>query len=105
MEGSVSFLLLRSFVTGLARRMMVPSLNQQCAIMIECVQNHTPHIMVIDEIGRHQEVQAGRTVKQRGIRMIASAHGDMRRLVKNRDLVGLVGGIERVTMGDDMAKQ
>ena len=90
---------------GLARRMMVPSLDKQSATMIECVQNHTPHVMVIDEIGRPKEVQAARTVKQRGVRMIASAHGDLRRLLKNKDLVGLVGGIESVTIGDDMAKE
>ena len=90
---------------GLARRMMVPSLDEQSSVMIECVQNHTPHVMVIDEIGRPREVQAARTVKQRGVRMIASAHGDLRRLLKNKDLCGLVGGIEHVTMGDDMAKE
>jgi len=90
---------------GLARRMMVPSLDEQSSVMVECVQNHTPHVMVIDEIGRPKEVQAARTVKQRGVRIIASAHGDLRRLLKNKDLVGLVGGIESVTIGDDMAKE
>ena len=90
---------------GLARRMMVPSLNKQSDVMIECVQNHTPHIMVIDEIGRPKEVQAASTVKQRGVRMIASAHGDLRRLLKNKDLNSLVGGLESVTLGDDMAKE
>ena len=53
---------------GFARRMMVPSLDQQSGVMIECVQNHTPHVMVIDEIGRAREVLAARTVKQRGVR-------------------------------------
>ena len=90
---------------GLARRMMVPSLDQQSAIMVQCVQNHTPHVMVIDEIGRSREVEAARTVKQRGVRMIASAHGDLRKLLKNKDLRGLLGGIEVVTMGDDMARE
>ena len=90
---------------GLARRMMVPSLDDQSNTMVECVQNHTPHVMVIDEIGRPKEVHAARTIKQRGVRMIASAHGDLRRLVKNKDLVGLVGGVESVTVGDMMAKE
>jgi len=90
---------------GLARRMMVPSLEEQSAVMIECVQNHTPHIMVIDEIGRPKEVNAARTVKQRGVRLIASAHGDLRRLLRNSELRGLVGGVESVTLGDAMAKQ
>ena len=90
---------------GLARRMMVPSLDQQSSVMVECVQNHTPHVMVIDEIGRPKEVQAARTVKQRGVRIIASAHGDLRRLLKNKDLVGLLGGLQSVTIGDDLAKE
>jgi len=90
---------------GDARRMMVPSLKQQGNVMIECVQNHTPSVMVIDEIGRSSEVDAARTCKQRGVRMIASAHGDLRKLLKNRQLRGLIGGIETVTLGDVEARK
>mmetsp|Transcript_40150 Transcript_40150/g.60809 ORF Transcript_40150/g.60809 Transcript_40150/m.60809 type:complete len:452 (+) Transcript_40150:1110-2465(+) len=90
---------------GDARRMMVPSLDAQSSVMVECVQNHTPHIMVIDEIGRPREVEAARTVKQRGVRIIASAHGDLRKLLKNKELRGLVGGVESVTLGDAAAKE
>jgi len=89
---------------GLARRMMVPSLDMQSAVMIECVQNHTPEAMVIDEIGRPTEVEAARTCKQRGVRLIASAHGDLRKLVKNPNLRGLIGGVQTVTLGDAQAK-
>lgn len=90
---------------GLARRMMVSDPEDQSAIMIETVQNHTPHVMVIDEIGRAREVAAARTVKQRGVRMIASAHGDLRSLISNRELNGLVGGSETVTVSDQLARQ
>ncbi|KDO23129.1 hypothetical protein SPRG_21070 [Saprolegnia parasitica CBS 223.65] len=90
---------------GLARRMMVPSLNDQAAVMVECVQNHTPEVMVIDEIGRPNEVEAARTCKQRGVRIVASAHGDLRKLLKNKPLRGLVGGVESVTVGDALAKE
>lgn len=90
---------------GLARRMMVRSLDEQSAVMIECVQNHTPHVMVIDEIGRPKEVKAARTCKQRGVRLLASAHGDLRKLLKNGELNGLLGGIESIVMGDAMAKE
>lgn len=72
---------------GLARRMMVPSLDDQAAVMVECVQNHTPEVMVIDEIGRAAEVLAAQTCKQRGVRIIASAHGDLRKLVKNKQVM------------------
>lgn len=85
---------------GLARRLQVVSLEDQGAVMIEGVQNHTPEIMVIDEIGRPAEVEAARTCKQRGVRMIASAHGDLRKLIKNKQLRGLIGGVESVTLGD-----
>ena len=88
---------------GMARRMMVPSLADQAQVMIECVQNHTPAVMVIDEIGRPAEVEAARTCKQRGVRMIASAHGDLRSLIKNKQLQGLIGGLQTVTLGDDAA--
>jgi stage III sporulation protein SpoIIIAA len=73
---------------GISRRMMVPSLAQQGNVMIECLQNHTPDVIVIDEIGRAAEVEASKTVKQRGVRLVGSAHGDLRTLVKNAQLRG-----------------
>jgi stage III sporulation protein SpoIIIAA len=90
---------------GLARRLQVRSLDEQCQTMIEGVQNHTPEVIVIDEIGRPAEVEAARTCKMRGVRIIASAHGDLRKLIKNKQLRGLVGGVEAVTLGDAAAKQ
>lgn len=61
--------------------------------MIQCVQNHSVHTMVIDEIGRVAEVRAARTIKERGVRIVASAHGNFRSLLKNPDLNGLLGGV------------
>jgi hypothetical protein len=61
--------------------------------------------MVIDEIGRPNEVEAARTCKQRGVRLIASAHGDLRKLIRNPKLRGLVGGVETVTLGDQEARE
>ncbi|KDO26205.1 hypothetical protein SPRG_20611 [Saprolegnia parasitica CBS 223.65] len=90
---------------GLARRMMVPSLDKQAAVMVQVVQNHTPEVMVIDEIGRPNEVEAARTCKQRGVRIVASAHGDLRKLLKNKPLRGLVGGIQNVTLSDKTARE
>lgn len=90
---------------GYARRMMVNSVANQHEVMIECVQNHTPTVMIIDEIGRPQEVAAARTCKQRGVRIIASAHGDFRGLMGNGELNGLIGGLQQVTLGDKEAKE
>lgn len=90
---------------GLARRMMVPSLDAQAAVLIEAVQNHTPDIIVVDEIGRPAEVEAVQTVKERGVRILGSAHGDLRGLVKNQLLNNLVGGSETVTVGDAEARK
>jgi stage III sporulation protein SpoIIIAA len=90
---------------GQSRRMQVRSLEEQGKVMIECVQNHTPGVLVIDEIGRPQEVKAALTCKERGVRMIASAHGDMAGLVRNTTLCDLIGGIYVVTVGDQTAKQ
>ena len=89
---------------GYARRMMVKSLSKQSEVMIECVQNHTPSVMVIDEIGRRNEVEAAQTSKNRGVQMIASAHGDLRSLLKNKEIRGLIGGLETTTLGDVEAK-
>ena len=89
---------------GRARRMMVPNIGQQHDVMIECVQNHTPDVIIIDEIGRPTEALAARTCKERGVRIIASAHGDFQGLVNNNELHDLVGGVREVIYGDDVAK-
>jgi stage III sporulation protein SpoIIIAA len=90
---------------GYARRLMVKSVQVQHEVMIECVQNHTPTVMIIDEIGRPQEATAARTCKQRGVRMIASAHGDFRGLIANTELRDLIGGLQQVTYGDAEASR
>ncbi|OWZ11850.1 hypothetical protein PHMEG_00015068 [Phytophthora megakarya] len=89
---------------GWSRRMMVKSLEAQAGVMVECVQNHTVETLVVDEIGRKPEVLSASTVRQRGPRLIASAHGDFRALIKNPELKGLVGGSQQVTVGDAEAK-
>jgi stage III sporulation protein SpoIIIAA len=90
---------------GKARRMMVSSIDEQHQVMIECVQNHTPKVMIIDEIGRKKEVDAAKTCKERGVRLIASAHGDFRSLLKNSELNKLIGGSTSVTLCDETAKK
>merc|ERR1719323_1298535 len=71
---------------GMARRMMVPYTEKQAQVLIEAVQNHTPDAIVCDEIGRLSEVLATKTVKERGVRCIGSAHGNLRSLVENSEL-------------------
>ena len=88
---------------GMARRMMVPNLNMQASVLIEAVQNHTPDVIICDEIGRVEEVEAMQSVKERGVRCIASAHGNLRGLVANKQLHGLIGGVETITVGDSKA--
>ena len=90
---------------GLSRRMQVKNIESQANVMIECVQNHTPAVMVIDEIGREAEVRAALTCKERGVRMIASAHGNLSGLVRNATLCDLIGGVDVVTVGDKTAVQ
>jgi hypothetical protein len=89
---------------GFARRMMVENLDKQAAVMIKCVQNHAPDIMVIDEIFRATEVEVACTCMQRGVRLLAFAHDDLRKLIKNPKLRGLIGGIDNVILGDVQAK-
>ena len=91
---------------GRARRMQVPSPAQQHAVMIEAVENHMPEVIVIDEIGTELEANAARTIAERGVQLVATAHGNtLENLVMNPTLSDLVGGVESVTLGDDEARR
>lgn len=91
---------------GHARRMQVTQPEFQKDIMIEAVENHTPEVIVVDEIGTEAEAQAARTIAERGVMLIATAHGNsLENLIKNPVLSDLVGGIQSVTLGDDEAKR
>ncbi len=91
---------------GRARRMQVPQPIYQKDVMIEAVENHTPEVIVVDEIGTEEEAQAARTIAERGVMLIATAHGNtLDNLIKNPVLSDLVGGVQSVTLGDDEAKR
>lgn len=91
---------------GKARRMQVRQPEFQKDIMIEAVENHTPEVIVVDEIGTEEEAQAARTIAERGVMLIATAHGNtLDNLIKNPTLSDLVGSIQSVTLGDDEAKR
>jgi hypothetical protein len=93
-------------VVGRARRMQVKDPLDQQAIMIEAVENHTPEVIVIDEIGTEAEAQAARTIAERGVTLIATAHGSqLESLIKNPVLSDLIGGIQSVTLGDEEASR
>jgi stage III sporulation protein SpoIIIAA len=91
---------------GRARRMQVSHPDAQHSVMIEAVENHTPEVIVIDEIGTEQESAAARTIAERGVVLIGTAHGNaLENLLKNPTMVDLVGGIQTVTLGDDEARR
>ena len=91
---------------GRARRMQVARPEQQHQVMIEAVENHMPEVIVIDEIGTELEAQAARTIAERGVMLVATAHGNaLANLIKNPTLSDLVGGIQSVTLGDDEARR
>ena len=91
---------------GAARRMQVAQPELQKDIMIEAVENHTPEVIVVDEIGTEAEAHAARTIAERGVMLIATAHGNcLESLIKNPTLSDLVGGIQSVTLGDDEARR
>lgn len=91
---------------GRARRMQVPAPELQHAVMIEAVENHMPEVVVIDEIGTEAEALAARTIAERGVQLIATAHGNtLENLVANPTLADLVGGIQAVTLGDEEARR
>ncbi|KAJ3371226.1 hypothetical protein GGF31_003403 [Allomyces arbusculus] len=88
---------------GKCRRMQVRHRDQQHAHLIEAVQNHTPNVIVMDEIGTRREVNAARTVEPRVRAMLATAHGTFRDLIKNSDVRQLLGGIANAMVGDAIA--
>ena len=91
---------------GHARRMQVASPEHQHAVMIEAVENHMPQVIVIDEIGTELEAQAARTIAERGVQLIGTAHGNsLENLILNPTLSDLVGGTQSVTLGDDEARR
>ena len=91
---------------GRARRMQVARPELQHQVMIEAVENHMPEVIVIDEIGTELEAQAARTIAERGVMLVATAHGNaLANLIKNPTLSDLVGGIQSVTLGDDEARR
>jgi stage III sporulation protein SpoIIIAA len=91
---------------GHARRMQVPTPALQHAVMIEAVENHMPEVIVIDEIGTELEARAARTIAERGVQLIGTAHGNtLDNLIVNPTLSDLIGGIQTVTLSDEEAKR
>ncbi|CBI20217.3 unnamed protein product, partial [Vitis vinifera] len=91
---------------GNARRMQVPNSDMQHKVLIEAVENHMPQVIVIDEIGTKLEAMAASTIAQRGIQLVATAHGvTIENLIMNPSLEMLVGGIQSVTLGDEEASR
>jgi stage III sporulation protein SpoIIIAA len=91
---------------GRARRMQVPRPELQYRVMIEAVENHMPEVIVIDEIGTELEVRAARSIAERGVQLVGTAHGNsIENLIKNPTLSDLVGGIQSVILGDEEAKR
>ncbi|MGA2111873.1 MAG: R3H domain-containing nucleic acid-binding protein [Anaerolineales bacterium] len=91
---------------GRARRMQVAKPSLQHEVMIEAVENHSPEVIVIDEIGRELEAEAARTIAERGVQLIGTAHGNtLDNILLNPTLADLVGGIESVTLSDEEARR
>lgn len=91
---------------GHARRMQVPTPALQHDVMIEAVENHMPEVIIVDEMGTELEAAAARTIAERGVQLIATAHGNtLQNLIMNPTLSDLVGGLESVILGDEEARR
>ncbi len=91
---------------GRARRMQVPTPAEQHGVMIEAVENHMPEVIVIDEIGTELEAAAARTIAERGVQLVGTAHGNsLDNLIMNPTLSDLIGGIQSVTLSDEEARR
>jgi stage III sporulation protein SpoIIIAA len=90
---------------GSARRMQVPHPDRQHAVMIEAVENHMPEVIIVDEIGTAAEALAARTIAERGVQLIGTAHGNtLENVLRNPTLSDLVGGVQTVTLSDEEAR-
>jgi stage III sporulation protein SpoIIIAA len=90
---------------GGARRMQVPDPSMQHKVMVEAVENHMPEVVIVDEIGSEAEALACRTIAERGVMLVGTAHGQMlENIIKNPTLCDLVGGVQTVTLGDEEAR-
>src|SRR3712207_7991718 len=86
--------------------MQVPTPTDQHGVMIEAVENHMPEVVVIDEIGTELEAMAARTIAERGVQLIGTAHGNtLENLMMNPTLSDLIGGIQSVTLSDEEARR
>jgi stage III sporulation protein SpoIIIAA len=91
---------------GRARRMQVSKFENQHNVMIEAVENHMPEVIIVDEIGTELEALAARTIAERGVQLVGTAHGNsLESLIKNPTLSDLIGGIQYVTLSDDEARR
>ena len=91
---------------GRARRMQVATPALQHAVMIEAVENHMPEVIIVDEMGTELEAAAARTIAERGVQLIATAHGNtLENLLVNPTLSDLIGGVQTVTLGDEEARR
>lgn len=91
---------------GQSRRMQVASPSAQHGVMIEAVENHMPEVIIIDEIGTELDANAARTIAERGVQLVATAHGNtLDNLIMNPTLADLIGGVQSVTLGDLEARR
>ncbi|XP_074372781.1 uncharacterized protein ycf45 [Apium graveolens] len=91
---------------GGARRVQVPQPSMQHKVMIEAVENHMPEVIIVDEIGTEAEVQACRSIAERGVMLIGTAHGEqLENIIENPTLSSLIGGVQTVILGDQEAQR
>ncbi len=94
------------FAVGRARRMPIPQGKKQYEIMLEAVESHNPQVLIIDEISTREEAMACKTIGERGIQLLASAHGErIENLIKNPAINTIIGGAASVTVGDKEASK
>ena len=75
---------------------MVPNIAEQYKILQECVRNHNPRIIVVDELANKREVDEVDSIKKRGVNIFASLHGTFEELISNKELNGVLGGFKQV---------
>jgi stage III sporulation protein SpoIIIAA len=93
-------------VGRLSRRMPVKNADHLHDYMLRAVENHSSQIILIDEISNRKQCMAASSIRDRGVQMIASAHGEtLVSVLENPELSVLVGGAETVIFSDAEARE
>ncbi|KAF9367672.1 hypothetical protein CPC16_006139 [Podila verticillata] len=93
----------KNHIVGTSRVFRPEDPDKQYATLLDCVRNHSPDVIAIDELNTKEEVEVCQTIALRSIKMVAAVHGNIEDLVSNPMLNKALGGSTQALVSDQMA--